>query len=296
MDEVAGGVRLVRDPGRLPPPPEVGKLRLDVNLSVRGPDEGVVDAEAALEHARRALGAKPREPRGQQGRRAWPKPGASAWSGSRRRGKRRARRRTSLRSRARSSCARPSAPVMLAAAATPPKMPQIAVGWNPLAWKAPEAAMPTRVTTSFPATIAVSSSRPPAPSASAAAAAAGQTTTLTWAIESEWVSSKSRPWQSIALAKAALGAGSACGKPDHRRLRLPAELRHRGTALGGDAEGVCGEAAPDRVEQVQLGRHDHFGWNVVERQALRPLGDGTCCSLHRTGVCQTGAALSNRAA
>ena len=156
--------------------------------------------------------------------------------------------------------------------------------------------MPTRVTTSFPATIAVSSSRPPAPSASAAAAAAGQVTTLTCAIESEWVSSKSRPWQSIALAKAALGAGSACGKPDHRRLRLAAELGHRGAALGGDPERVRGEAAPDRVEQVELRRLDHVGGNVVERQGRRPLGDRLCCSLHRSVVCQTGAALSNLAA
>src|SRR5438552_1630492 len=38
------------------------------------------------------------------------------------------------------------------AAVVPPKIPQIAVGWKPRAWKAPDAAMPMRVTTSFPPT------------------------------------------------------------------------------------------------------------------------------------------------
>ena len=75
------------------------------------------------------------------------------------------------------------------AAAVPPKIPQIAVGWNPRLWKAPDAAMPTRVTISFPATIAVSSSRPSTPSASPTAPATGTTTVLTWATESECVSS-----------------------------------------------------------------------------------------------------------
>ena len=73
--------------------------------------------------------------------------------------------------------------------------------------------MPIRVTISLPATIAVSSSRPEAPCASAAAAAAGTTTVLTWATESECVSSKSSPWQSIAFANAAFGAGRPLASP-----------------------------------------------------------------------------------
>ena len=73
--------------------------------------------------------------------------------------------------------------------ATPPKIPQIAVGWKPRAWKAPGAAMPTRQTTSLPATIAVSVSRPLAPSDSAAESAVGQITVETWLTESECVSS-----------------------------------------------------------------------------------------------------------
>ena len=69
------------------------------------------------------------------------------------------------------------------------------------------------MTISLPATIAVSSSRPDAPRASAAAAAAGTTTVLTCATESECVSSKSSPWQSIAFANAAFGAGSPSSSP-----------------------------------------------------------------------------------
>src|SRR5207244_12759963 len=48
---------------------------------------------------------------------------------------------------------------------------------------------------------------------SPAASAAGQTTTLTWETESECVSSKSSPWQSIAFAKAAFAGGSPPSRP-----------------------------------------------------------------------------------
>ena len=98
-------------------------------------------------------------------------------------------------------------------AATAPKIPQIAVGWKPRAWNAPGAAIPTRQVTSFPATIAASASRPPAPTASAAARAAGAITVETWLTESECVSSKSSPWQSIAFANAAFAAGSRASEP-----------------------------------------------------------------------------------
>ena len=45
-------------------------------------------------------------------------------------------------------------------------------------------------------------------------------------------------------------------QPDHRGLRLAAELGHRRATLGGDPQAVCGEAAADRVEHVQLRRLD----------------------------------------
>ncbi len=82
-----------------------------------------------------------------------------------------------------------SSPVTRATAATPPKIPQIAVGWKPRAWNAPGAAMPTRHTTSLPATMAASVSRPLAPACSAAASAAGAITVETWLTDSECVSS-----------------------------------------------------------------------------------------------------------
>src|SRR5262245_62020905 len=75
-------------------------------------------------------------------------------------------------------------PARRAADVAAPKTPQTAVGWKPRPWNRPDAAMPTRVTTSLPPTIAASTSRPPAPAASPAARDAGQTTTLTCATES----------------------------------------------------------------------------------------------------------------
>ena len=46
--------------------------------------------------------------------------------------------------------------------------------------------------------------------------------------------------------------GKRAVEPDHRRLGIAAELRHRRAALRGDAEGVGGQTAADRVEQVEL--------------------------------------------
>jgi len=106
-----------------------------------------------------------------------------------------------------------SAPVSRAVAQAAPKMPQIAVGWKPRAWNRPEAAPPSRVIASFPATIAARTSLPGRPLASPIASAAGQVTVETWLTESECVSSKSSPWQSIAFANAAFGAGSRSSRP-----------------------------------------------------------------------------------
>ena len=82
-----------------------------------------------------------------------------------------------------------SRPARRAAAAVAPKTPQTDVGWKPRAWKAPEAAMPIRDTTSVPAVTAVRTSSPDRPSDSATASAAGTTTTVMWHTESECVSS-----------------------------------------------------------------------------------------------------------
>ena len=99
-------------------------------------------------------------------------------------------------------------------------MPQIAVGWKPRAWNAPERghADPRHDLVAADdrrEQLAAGRRRSPRP----AAIAAGQTTTLTCATESECVSSKSRPWQSIAFANAAFAAGRPLVEPDHRRLR-----------------------------------------------------------------------------
>src|SRR5579859_4685850 len=106
-----------------------------------------------------------------------------------------------------------SRPVRRAAAAVAPKMPQIAVGWKPRAWNLPEAAVPSRVIASLPATIPASTSGPASPRAWPTASAAGQVTVEMCETESECVSSKSSPWQSIAFAKAAFGPGSCASSP-----------------------------------------------------------------------------------
>ncbi len=69
-----------------------------------------------------------------------------------------------------------SRPVRRAAAQVAPKIPQIAVGWKPRAWNLPEAAVPIRVITSLPATMAASTSAPASSCACPTASEAGQTT------------------------------------------------------------------------------------------------------------------------
>ena len=114
-------------------------------------DERVVDAEAALEHARRALRAELRQPRGEQ----------CAVRGPGGMDRLRRRRVVEVREEARRHAAGDAerarrrvggaSPPRRAAAAVAPKIPQIAVGWKPRLWNAPGAAMPTRVTISLPA-------------------------------------------------------------------------------------------------------------------------------------------------
>ena len=109
----------------------------------------------------------------------------------------------------------------------------------------------------------------------------GPVTVVTWLTESECVSSKSRPWQSIAFAKAAFGPGRRVLQPDDGRVRLAAELGHRRPALAGDAGRVRGEPAPERVENVQLRRVGDLLRHVVEGQRRRPGGDALRGCGHR---------------
>ena len=64
--------------------------------------------------------------------------------------------------------------------------------------------------------------------------------------------------------------------PDHGRLRLAADLRHGRPALAGDAGGVRGQAAAERVQQVQLRVLRDLCGHVVERQLRRELGQPLC--------------------
>ena len=111
-------------------------------------------------------------------------------------------------------------------------------------------------------------------------------TVETWLTESECVSSKSSPWQSIALANAAFGAGSAASSPITVACASPAELGHRRASLGRDAERVRGQAAAERVEQVELRGLDDVAGDVLEAsRAGRAVGRVVCCSAgHRQTV------------
>ena len=110
-----------------------------------------------------------------------------------------------------------------------------------------------------------------------AASEAGQVTTLTCATESECVSSKSRPWQTIALAKAALAAGRPASADDGRlvgRLRARPSCSRPSVAT---PERGRGEPAAQRVEQVELGRLGHLRRNR-RRARARSSSRRTCCA------------------
>src|SRR5688572_7134003 len=105
----------------------------------------------------------------------------------------------------RRAASRPSSRPATSAAANGP---QAAVACQPRAWKAPGTAIPSRVIASSPATVAVSTARPSRPPASPTASATGTTTAEAWVMESAWVSSKSRLWASVPLARMASGAAA----------------------------------------------------------------------------------------
>ena len=214
VHEVAGGIGLVRDPRRLPAGAEVGELRLDVDVALLGAEEGVVEAELALDHRGRALRTERREPRRDQRRRAPPRPGGAASSRFPPRGRRRSRRPSSPPGRRR----RPRCP-RRGRSASPRRRSRrrsrrSRSGWKPRLWNWLDAAMPMRVRRLVGGDDRGRGRRGPiAPRASATASVAGQVTVEMWLTESEWVSSKSRPWQSIAFAKAAFGAGRPPSRP-----------------------------------------------------------------------------------
>ena len=71
-------------------------------------------------------------------------------------------------------------------------------------------------------------------------------------------------------------------QPDHRRLGLAAQLHHRLPALAGDPEPVRGQAAAEHVEHVQFRRLDHLLGHSVERQLQRECREPFRCSGHHT--------------
>ena len=168
---------------------------------------------------------------------------------------------------------RASQPARRIAAAVPPKMPQIAVGWKPRLWNAPDAAMPTRVTISFPATIAVSSACPSTPSASPTAARRRHDDR---AHVGHGVGVRVVVVEAVAehrVRERGVRAPGCRAVADHRRLRISSQLGHGRAAFGRDAEPVRGEAAAERVEHVELRRLDHVGRDVVVRERRREGGD-----------------------
>ena len=70
--------------------------------------------------------------------------------------------------------------------------------------------------------------------------------------------------------------GRQARSADDCRLLVAAELGHRLAALRRHAQGGRGEPAPQRVEEVQLGRLGDLGRNLVEREPGRPLREPLC--------------------
>ena len=68
-------------------------------------------------------------------------------------------------------------------------------------------------------------------------------------------------------------------QPDHRGVWLAAQLGHRRATLGGDPQAVRGEAAADHVEHVQLRRLDDRRRDRIEVELERPRCE-PLCGLH----------------
>ena len=268
MHEVARRVRLVRDPGRLPALAEVGELAVDVDLAPLGAEERVVEAEAPLEHARRPFGAEGRETRGQH--RAVGRP----------------RRVHRLRRR-----------------------PVLEVGEEPAGERAGDAERArclSRVAAREAhrcrraAEDAADRGRVEAPLVERAGRGHADT-------RDDLVAGHDRGQQLSSVGavrfadggshrhddRAHVGHGvgvrvvvveavaehrvrEGCARsrnvravPDHRRLRIPSQLRHGRAAFGRDAERARSEPAAERVEHVELRRLDHVGRDVVVRERRR---------------------------
>ena len=96
------------------------------------------------------------------------------------------------------------------------------------------------------------------------------------------MSSKSSPWQSIAFANAAFGAGSAPSSPITDACGSPPSSAIAVRPSPAIPEPVRGEAAADRVEEVQLRRLDDVVRDVVEVELERERGEPLRCGCHHT--------------
>ena len=82
------------------------------------------------------------------------------------------------------------------------------------------------------------------------------------------------------VRKGGVRGGQPPVRADHGRLRLPAELGHRGPALGRDPAGVSREPAAEGVEHVELRVRQDVLRDVGDRDRRAPLCDRPGGSRH----------------
>src|SRR2546427_676289 len=130
------------------------------------------------------------------------------------------------------------------AAAAAAKPAVIAVGWKWRACSAPGTASPTRHMTSTAAMSASSTARPLAPAASPAASAVVTATQPVWTMASSRVSSKSRPWASVALASTALAALARARRPSSALSGAPPSRSATSSTARPKSSGAAASALP----------------------------------------------------
>src|SRR5215470_8045879 len=143
-------------------------------------------------------------------------------------------------------------PYSRAVAAAAAKLEVIDVGWKCRACSAPGTARPTRHMTSTDAMSASSTARPPAPTASPAASAVVTATHPVWTMASSRVSSKSRPWASVALASTALATPTRERRPNSVLSAAPP----RPSATSSTARPKSSREAASALPSVSSARRD----------------------------------------
>ena len=177
------------------------------------------------------------------------------------------------------------------AAAAAAKLPVIAVGWKCRACSAPGTASPMRHITSTAAISASSRAGPPAPLASPTASAAVTATQPVWTMASSRVSSKSRPWASVALASTALAAATRRAVPSSRlsgapprRSATPSTARPKSSPAAASALPSVSSASSVALAVTAAGTSPSESATTKRARRRAAVGAGTVTSIYRAAA------------